>query len=130
MSGERRNTSPADFGRTAKVPNACAGGNEGLSMTIRVGRGSSSTPDQIQTVGRRPPRGWREAARSGDRATVYRISGKVCRRTSWNDALVARLYQQIGQLKVERLDPEERSTSHDLQHSGVSMTDRQHRTCP
>ena len=61
-------------------------------------------PNQIQTWKRALADGAADIFDQGDRTTKDKEQ-----RSKNNDALVARLYQQIGQLKVERDFLEERS---------------------
>ena len=79
-------------------------------------------PNQIQT--------WKKALADGAAAIFDHGNGNnKAKESKDNDALVARLYQQIGQLKVERDFLQERSGPWPRQ-SGVSWSTGNTGSCP
>ena len=117
MSRERRKHSPAFRPR-------CTGGNEGRADGGRVGRPVRGPPQPDSDLEEGPGR-WRAAIFDQGNGTN---KGKEQKNKN-NDALVARLYQQIGQLKVERdflrkvrsMTPAQRRELTDRQHRHLSI---------
>ena len=96
MSRERRKHSP-DF--KAKV---ALGATKGEQTAAELAARFEVHPNQIQA--------WKKALADGATAIFDHGNGtNKGKESKNNDALVARLYQQIGQLKVERDFLEERS---------------------
>ena len=98
MSTERRKHSPAFKAKVALE--AIKGEQTVAELAVRL----EVHPNQIQT--------WKKALVDGAAAIFDqgdRTSKGKEQKNKNNDALVARLYQQIGQLKVERDFLEERS---------------------
>ena len=80
---------------------SCTGGNEGRADGGRTGRPVRGPPQ--------PDSAWKKALADGAAAIFDHGNGtNKGKEQKNNDALVARLYQQIGQLKVERDFLEER----------------------
>ena len=96
MSRQRRKHSPAFKAKVALE--AMKGEQTVAELAARF----EVHPNQIQA--------WKKALADGAAAIVDRGAGTAKgKEQKNNDALVARLYQQIGQLKVERDFLEERS---------------------